>query len=125
MMLATTAPDAGIRTPTIPATLLEPFWTCYTMRAESLLFVEGDEGVTARLLFPPDDDLALTSATGDIRFEAGRDFVVDWQSGRVIRPEGSRIPFASCEELRPPLSGPLASPMRRRGNSDRGLMFAE
>jgi acyl-CoA thioesterase I len=82
--------------------LLDPFWLSPTMSGESLFFVDrGDGVVTATLLFDHADRLSLTSATGDIEFEAGRDYTVDGHGGIVSRPAASRIPFATLDELYP------------------------
>jgi acyl-CoA thioesterase I len=81
---------------------LEPFWRSTTLRGESLLFVDDGHGAaTARLLFDGVEQLTLTSATGDIAFEHGRDFVVDPAAGVVSLPPGSRIPCAAARELSP------------------------
>ena len=73
------------------------------MIGESLLFVDrGDGTATATLLFGGAGRLELTSATGEIAFEAGRDYILDAPCGIVSRTRDSRIPFATMEELYPP-----------------------
>lgn len=69
------------------------------MRGESLMFVEGPGGQVGSLLFPSDRMLSLTSSTGDVAFEEGRDYACDASSGRIHRLEGSRIPFTTREGL--------------------------
>src|SRR3954471_11892440 len=72
------------------------------MRGESLFFVDSGDGIpAARLLFDRVEDVELTSATGAIRFEPGRDFIVDGAAGTVSLTAASRIPFATLEELYP------------------------
>jgi len=86
----------------VDARLLDPFWLSATMSGESLFFVDrGDGVVTATLLFDHVDRLSLTSATGDIEFEPGRDYTVDGRAGVVSRTGASRIPFATLDELYP------------------------
>src|SRR5262245_22369361 len=85
--------------------LVEPFWDSTVMHKESLFFIEGEDGEgAARLLFPPDTVLGMTSASGEVVFEAGRDYIVCGserlkasrneaeQAGRVVRLPGSRSP---------------------------------
>lgn len=73
------------------------------MRGESLFFVDRGDGIaTATLLFQNVDGLSLSSAAGDVSFEADRDFTVDRLSGVVTRTPTSRIPFATLDELYPP-----------------------
>ena len=82
--------------------LLEPFWLSETMRGESLFFVDRGDGVpTASLLFAQVERVTLTSATGDVVFEDGLDFVVDGDAGAVRLTPASRIPWATLEELCP------------------------
>ena len=105
--------------------LLEPFWACATMTGECLFFVGEDERATATLLFPPERDIRIASADGATLYEEGRDYVVDYEAGSVERLLGSRVPLTSPGELHPPLAGLSSSAMRRRGDADCGLMFAE
>jgi acyl-CoA thioesterase-1 len=77
--------------------LVEPFWTSAVMHRESLFFLAKDGFAAASLLFPPDRVLAVTSATGEITFEAGRDYVI--RGGRVSLPGASRIPAARPEDI--------------------------
>jgi len=82
--------------------LVEPFWRSTWMRGESLFFVDRGDGVaTARLLFDRVEQIELTTAAGDIVFDAARDFVVDSASGIISLIAGSRIPSATLEELYP------------------------
>jgi acyl-CoA thioesterase-1 len=81
---------------------VEPFWLSPSMRDESLLFVDRGGGpAVARLLFHPSGPVALTSASGEMIFEAERDFVVDARSGVITRTAASRIPFTTLGELYP------------------------
>jgi lysophospholipase L1-like esterase len=82
--------------------LIEPFWRSATMRGESLFFVDRGDGVaTATLLFQHVERVSLASATGEIVYEAGREYSVDSAAGIVSRTPASRIPFATLEELYP------------------------
>ena len=70
------------------------------MYCESLFFVDRGGGIaTATLLFPHPERLSLTSATGDVAFESGRDYDVDRATGLVSVKPGSRIPCATLDEL--------------------------
>src|SRR5262249_21491201 len=82
--------------------LLEPFWLSTAMRGESLLFVDRGDGIpAASLLFERAERISLTSATGEIQFDAGRDFVVDPEAGVVRLTRGSRIPSVALSALYP------------------------
>jgi lysophospholipase L1-like esterase len=86
----------------VDARLLKPFWLSETMRGESLFFVDrGDGAPMASLLFADAERVTLTSATGDVAFENGLDFVVDSEAGLVRLTPASRIPRATLDELYP------------------------
>jgi acyl-CoA thioesterase-1 len=104
---------------------IEFFWKSPAMSGESLFFIGDDERATATLLFPPERIVSVTSATGEIEYEDGRDYVVDYPSGCITRFAGSRIPFTSDAELSPALTGPRSSVMPVRNSSMSGLMSAE
>jgi acyl-CoA thioesterase-1 len=92
----------GVTRVSVDSRLLDPFWLSATMSGESLFFVDRGDGIaTATLLFDHPDRLSLTSATGDIEFEGGRDYTVDCRAGVVSRTPASRIPFATRGELYP------------------------
>jgi acyl-CoA thioesterase I len=86
---------------------IEFFWKSPAMSGESLFFIGDDERATATLLFPPECIVSVTSATGEIEYEDGRDYVVDYPSGCMARVAGSRMPFTQQAELSSPMKGPL------------------
>jgi acyl-CoA thioesterase-1 len=87
---------------TVDPFLLEPFWLSATQRRESLFFVDPGNGVaTATLLFDNVTDLSLSSSIGDVEFTAGKDYTFDPRNGIVRRAVGSRIAFATHDELYP------------------------
>ena len=74
------------------------------MIGESLFFVDRGDGVaTATLLFADVDGVVLSSATLEIVYEVDRDYTVDRAAGVVTRTPGSRLPFATVDELYPPV----------------------
>ena len=78
--------------------LIDPFWLSTTMHRESVGFIGRDDGPSeARLLFPPDAVLAVTSAAGDIAYVEGADYLIDHQAGRIVRTPGSRMPRVTRE----------------------------
>jgi acyl-CoA thioesterase-1 len=107
--------------------VIEPFWSSPTMRGEGLLFVQDEPGAPPRasLLFEPEEILALTSATGLIAYEAGRDFEADRAARSVRLPAGSRLPFLTRAELYPPWSESDPHQKPRAGNTGTGLLFGE
>lgn len=105
---------------------LEPFWCSPFMRGESLLFIAHDEreAATARLLFPPDGPVTLTSADRTTEFAEGLDYVLDRAAGRVWLPPGSRIPFVTPAQLYPRAGGGDGF-MHVRGDPSRLMLAAE
>ncbi len=83
---------------------LDPFWTTKTMKGESLLFVSPANGqpATAQLLFTPAAMPQLQSATEEITYEPGRDFVWEARSRTISIPAGSRVSVMTDAELYPP-----------------------
>ena len=71
-----------------------------TVLTETLFFFEHRvRESSAALLFPPEGDVVLTSATEDFTFEPGRDYIVEMAPARVVRPRGSRIPATDRNDL--------------------------
>src|SRR5262245_31825880 len=94
------------------SSLVEPFWESTVMHKESLCFIEEEDAeASARLLFPPEAVLGLTSASGEVVFEEGRDYVVCGpqrleksrnevgKAGCVVRLPGSRLPVTKRQDL--------------------------
>jgi acyl-CoA thioesterase I len=72
------------------------------MVGDSLFFVDRGDGLaTATLLFRNVDHVVLSSATLEIVYEVDRDYTVDHTAGVVTRTSGSRLPFATVDELYP------------------------
>lgn len=73
------------------------------MEGDPLFFVQeaGQAQAAARLLFVPKALPRLTKATGEVSYEAGKDFT--WQPGsrEIVLTPGSRIPFRT-QVLLPP-----------------------
>jgi acyl-CoA thioesterase-1 len=80
--------------------LLVPFWLTTTMHRESVVFIARDDGVAeASLLFPPETVLSVTNTAGDVAYGEGTDYLVDRQTGRMIRPPASRMPEVRREMI--------------------------
>ena len=90
----------GMKSKALPPT---PVWAATAIETDPLFFVqaEGQTAAAARLLFVPKDAPRLTKATGDMVYEAGRDFT--WQPGsrEITLTPSSRIPFRT-QVLLPP-----------------------
>jgi lysophospholipase L1-like esterase len=69
------------------------------MYAESCMFVDRDGSSQARLLFPPDEILSVTSAGGGIVYVDGADYIVERSSRRIVRLPGSRMPQVRRDEV--------------------------
>src|SRR5689334_6326418 len=80
--------------------LTNPFWLSTTMQGESVVFVGRDNRPSAAtLLFPPDAVLAVTPAAEDTAYVEGRDYIIDREAGRIVRPAGSRMPWVTPEAI--------------------------
>jgi lysophospholipase L1-like esterase len=88
--------------------VMEPFWKSRTMHGEGLMFVlePGRQTATASLLFVPDKVLWLTSASGEVTYQEGRDFVRHEGSRELALTAESRIPFKKRSEMYPPKGAP-------------------
>lgn len=105
--------------------VLHPFWTRSEMDGEPVLFVQKTNSslATAKLLFPANKILSMTSGDGRETYEAGRDFV--WASGSntlVLTPT-SRIPSKTMAELFPAKGSPRSFSETADGKSS--IFFAE
>ncbi|MCE5249913.1 SGNH/GDSL hydrolase family protein [bacterium] len=99
--------------------LLTPFWKTGTMDGESVLFIQSRKGEPprAQLLFTPDSLVSVMSATGQITYEEGRDYVFTPGSNVLTLPEGSRIPFKTHAAMYPPKGTPQSIDGFRGGDS--------
>jgi acyl-CoA thioesterase-1 len=101
------------------------FWSSTTLRGDPLCFVDrGAANASASLLFPPAHLIELSSGSGAITYEEGRDFVVGAQ-GLVVRSASSRIPITTEAELYPMKDGDRSGFMFKRDAPDICLMFNE
>ncbi|HYG76784.1 MAG TPA: SGNH/GDSL hydrolase family protein [Planctomycetota bacterium] len=82
----------------------EPFWVSKTMNGESLFFVKQAEGEkpSAKLLFTPEKILRVSSATLEVEYVEGKDYIFDKAANALLLPEGSKIPFKTRAEMYPP-----------------------
>ncbi|HGE70933.1 TPA: SGNH/GDSL hydrolase family protein [Candidatus Poribacteria bacterium] len=103
---------------------MKPFWISEVMESESLFFVQKDENELPNdtLLFIPDKILSVKSASRDILYNEGKDYIIN-QEGIISLPKGSRIPFKTAEEMRPAPNSPNSIPACRDGKSH--LLFGE
>lgn len=110
-----------------PKEFMDRFWASTTMRGESLFFVQREEGrpPTATLLFRPERILSVRSATREVAYEEGRDYLVDRASGVMSLPPGSRIPFKTMAEMYPPADSKLPKMAHLRGDPKTCLIFSE
>ena len=104
--------------------LVQPFWRSDTMHGESLFFVQQTgELPQAHLLFEPLELLAVKSATGEITYEEGKDYLLNRETRTLTLPPGSRIPFKTAAEVRPPQSSPHT--LKGAGTPERGFLWSE
>ena len=87
--------------PPDPWHIRDPFWRSQCVHGESLFFIREspDQPASARLLFPPDDSLILTSASRETVYSVDVDYVVDPGERSITLPPESRIPFTDHHAL--------------------------
>lgn len=107
-----------------PWHLEQPFWEGSTVFGESVLFVQAstDELPTASLLLTPASILRVERADRTLTYEAGRDFLLDPQTGILSLPTGSRIPYLSATDLFPERGSPR-SINHKADDPNRGVLF--
>ena len=94
------------------------------MRGESLFFVQRmGELPMAHLLFEPLELLAVKSTTQEITYQEGKDYLLDRHARTLTLPLGSRIPFKTAAELRPPQGSPHT--LKGAGTPERGFLWSE
>jgi acyl-CoA thioesterase I len=103
-----------------------PFWESTSITDDTLFFIqrEGKPYAEASLLFVPKDTPALISATGDVTYQSGTDFIWEKGSRKIELTPGSRIPFKTIGEMYPSdQSAHAIGPAR--GKSGKSLLFGE
>ncbi len=105
-----------------PATRSGAPWQGRIVEGESALFVQDEPGAPprAQLFFPPSRIVSLRSATGRSAYSEGVDYVLEPGTRTLRLPPGSRIPWKTRAELRPP---PGASPTAVRGAPGENDLF--
>lgn len=103
-----------------PAVLRPAFWQSTTMQGESVLFLKDDSNPLphASLLFPPTQIVSVTSSSGKVTYEEGRDYT--WKPGtrEIVLPAGSRIVFKTPHDLRVPAKSQPYALGHRDGNGE-------
>lgn len=99
---------------------LRPFWRSTTMEGESVLFLQDQTGGAphAALLFEPTRILAVSSSSGQVTYEEGRDYVWQPRSREISLPPGSRILFKTPQDLRRPAKSQPYALTHRDGNGE-------
>lgn len=101
------------------AAQLQPFWRSSVMHGESVLFIkDGEGGARGKLLFTPTKILKVTSSSGEIIYESGKDYL--WKAGsqEIVLPAGSRITAKSPQDLRRPAKSQKYALTHRDGNGE-------
>ena len=83
---------------------LRPFWLSETMEGESVLFVQSQPvgPPRASLLFAPTRVLSVSTSSGQVTYQEGRDYLWKPGSREIVLPAGSRILFKRPQDLRRP-----------------------
>ena len=94
------------------------------MAGDPLFFIQHEgAAATAKLLFPADADLRVTSMDGTVTYEPNRDYT--WKPGSDVLTvtAGTRIPFKSEAEMFPPVGAPRSFGTATNGKT--GVLFSE
>lgn len=98
---------------------LQPFWKSATMHGESVLFIKDGEGAAkGKLLLTPTKILKVTSSSGEVMYEAGKDYLWKADSQEISLPAGSRIPWKTPQDLRRPAKSQKYALTHRDGNGE-------
>ena len=109
-----------------PFHLRPPIWTSLDVFGESCLFVQeaDDKPPATALLFPAAEIVSVESASGEQRFEQGKDFALAADGLSLVLPRGSRIPQRRLADLYPPRDRPN-SIGAKAGDPAASLLFGE
>ncbi len=120
-----TASRAPAQSPTLAGAQTPPFWVGNEMPDDPLLFIrpDGAASATAKLLFPADGSLRITSMDGRQVYEPNRDYT--WQPGSdtVTLTANTRIPSKTHQEMFPPVDGKDSFGTTADGKS--GVLFGD
>jgi acyl-CoA thioesterase-1 len=105
--------------------LLKGPWAGGPIHRESVLFVQGKEGLpSAKLLFDAKRILAVHRADGTQSFEARRDYEVTADGSGLVLPTGSRVYFHKESDFYLPKGAPNSLP-HLVGHPETYLLFAQ
>jgi lysophospholipase L1-like esterase len=121
---------AGAAAPAMAADPV-PFWEQRPVVGDPLFFVQQEperddskpEPAKTTLLFTPDAPPVLRSATGEVTYEAGKDFIWEPGSREIKLTATTRIPFKKVQELYPAAGTPNSYKEARNGKS--WMLFGE
>ncbi|MGO8752115.1 MAG: SGNH/GDSL hydrolase family protein [Thermoguttaceae bacterium] len=99
---------------------VRPFWLSDTMDGESVLFIQdrADSRPRASLLFPPTRILSVCNPSGNVTYQAGRDYVCKPGTNEIVLPPGSAISFKTPRDLRRPARSQPYVLTHRDGNGE-------
>jgi lysophospholipase L1-like esterase len=102
------------------ASLLKPFWRADVVEGEPVLFVRNNESAEAKgsLLFPIREVLSVRSSSGEITYEAGRDYRFAAGGRQIVIPTGSRVVTTLASQLRRPDGSQRHKLTHRDGNGE-------
>ncbi len=101
-----------------------PFWDSLIMHGETLLLIRTDSAAnpSGKLALTPARIISVTSASGEIQFEPGRDYLWTKGSNELVIPQGSRIQVLAESALYPPRGSQKYGTCRTR---EADILFAE
>lgn len=93
---------------------MAPFWKGNTMHEESLfLWGNPEEEASAPLLFDALEILSVQDSSLTTQYQQGTDW--RYEGGKLVRPNGSRMPWTSITEMYPENAGPKGTTMAKKG----------
>ena len=102
-----------------------PLWKNSVISGDTLFFIQEEgQRPSASLLFVPKVMPVLMSATREIRYEPGKDYLWSAGSRQIDLPVGSRIPFKKREEMYVDRASAKLF-LAVRGRPEKGLLHSE
>ena len=99
---------------------MDPIWSSETVTDECLLFTEDESGVRpCGLLFRPERILKVYCDYEDTEYREGKDYKLE--DGRLVRAEGSRIPYFALGEMF--LDSPNIIPIKSASHPDKYVRY--
>ncbi len=99
-------------------------WESNPIHEDPVIFIDRGDAIPpwGKLLTIPEKIISATNSDASIMYKEGIDFTIDYQTGKVYLPPGSKIITLKASELYPPKGAPNS--LEKKKNSDRNMLAA-